>query len=53
MTPLSKVCGDTAYYVGGGNASKGDRERVERIVKEAGRIIGVSRQDFGSVYTEY
>ena len=36
----------------GGNASKGDRERVERVVKEAGKIIGVSRQDFGSVYTD-
>ena len=36
----------------GGNVSKGDRERVERIVKEAGKIIGVSRQDFGSVYTD-
>ena len=36
----------------GGNASKGDRQRVERIVKESGRIIGVSRRDFGSVYTD-
>ena len=31
---------------------RGDREQVERIVKVAGRIIGVSRQDFGSVYTD-
>ena len=36
----------------GGNVSKGDRERVERIVKEAGKIIGVLWQDFGSVYTD-
>ena len=35
----------------GRNVSKGDRERVEHIVKEAGKIIGVLRQDFGSVYT--
>ena len=36
----------------GGNVSEGDRERVERIVKEAGKILGVSREDFGSVYTD-
>ena len=42
------------YYLlcWGGNVSKGDRERVERIVKEAGKIIRVSRQDIGSVYTD-
>ena len=36
----------------GGNVTTGNRKRVERIVKEAGKIIGVSRQDFGSVYTD-
>ena len=36
----------------GGNVSKGDWEWTERIVKEAGKIIGVSWQDFGSVYTD-
>ena len=36
----------------GGNVSKGDREWLERIVKEVGKIVGVSRQDFGSVYTD-
>ena len=25
---------------------------MQRIVKETGKIIGVSRQDFGSVYTD-
>jgi hypothetical protein len=34
----------------GGNVAKGDGERIARIVKEAGRIIGVSRQDFEAVY---
>ena len=55
MTPLSKVCGDIAYYVGGGNTSKGNRERVERIVKEAGRIIGVSqsKEDITHFYGQY
>ena len=52
MTPLSKVCGDIAYYVGEGMFQKGDRERLERVVKEAGKIIGVSRQDLRSVYTD-
>ena len=36
----------------GGNVSKGDREEVECIVKEAGKTIGVSQQDFGSVYID-
>ena len=36
----------------GGNVSNGDREQVERVVKEAGKIIGVSQQDFGPVYTD-
>jgi hypothetical protein len=36
----------------GGNVAKGDRERIDRIVKEAGRIIGVSRQDFETAYTD-
>ena len=37
----------------GGNVSQGDREWVEGIVKEAEKIVGISRQDFGSVYTDF
>ena len=40
-TLLSKVCGDIAYYVG---------EGMLHIVKEAGGIIGMSRQDWICVY---
>ena len=36
----------------GGNVSKGDKDRVGRVVKEAGRIIGMSRQDFKTLYTD-
>ena len=36
----------------GGNVSKGNWEWVEHIAKEAGRIISVSQQDVGSVYTD-
>ena len=39
------------YSCWGGNVFKGDKERVERIVNEARRIIGVSRQAFEFVYT--
>ena len=35
----------------GSECFKRDREWLKRIVKEAEKIIGVSRQDFGSVYT--
>ena len=57
MTPLSKVCGDIAYYGffffwWGGMFQKVIGKRVVRIVKEAGKILDVSRQDFGSVYTD-
>ena len=60
MTPLFALFYDSVvvsvwrYYLlcWGGNTLKGNRERVERIVKEAARIIGVSRQDVGSVYTD-
>ena len=53
LSALIKVCGDMLTMLGRDmNASKGDRERVECIVKEAARIIGVSRQDFESVYTD-
>ena len=36
----------------GRDVSKGDRERLDRIVKEAGKIVGVPRQDFESVCTD-
>ena len=34
----------------GGNIAQGDKERVERVIKEAGKIIGAPRRDFETVY---
>ena len=34
----------------GGNIAHGDRERVERVIKEAGKIIGAPRHNFETVY---
>lgn len=36
----------------GGNVSQRDRERVERVIKEAGNIIGSPREKFETVYTD-
>ena len=36
----------------GGNITIGGRQRVERVIKEAGKIIGSPRQDFETVYTD-
>ena len=36
----------------GGYVAKGDRDRIQRIVKEAGKILGVSRQDFETAYAD-
>lgn len=36
----------------GGNITIGDRQRVERVVKEASKIIGSPRQDFETVYAD-
>ena len=48
-----KMCGDIAYYVGEGMLQKGiAKGYMERIVKEAGKIIGVLWQDLGSVFTD-
>ena len=36
----------------GGNITEGDKERVGRVIKEAGKIIGSPRHDFETVYTD-
>ena len=48
------MSGDIVCYAGEGMLQKGiGKESIEiRIVKEAGKIIGVSRQDFGYAYTD-
>ena len=53
MIPLLKVSGDIVYYVGEGILQNGiETKLIYRIVKEAGRIIGVSRRDFEAVYAD-
>jgi len=36
----------------GGNIAQGDKERVERVITQAGKIIGAPRQDFDTVYSD-
>ena len=39
-----------AFCIGEVVLQKGDRDRIQRIVNEAGMILGVSRQDFETTY---
>ena len=36
----------------GGNVSQGGKERITRIVNQAGKMIGEPRQNFGAVYAD-